>query len=77
MPTDLSNIEGTGGVPGAFDPVASARDYLIDLSQRSVLFWDVMRQRGNGYLEHEAKTVPHVALPIRTCDRRPHTGALR
>ena len=60
MASDSSNIEGAGGVLGAFDPVASARDYLIDLSQRSVLFWDVMRQRGNGYREHEAKTVPHV-----------------
>ena len=78
MASDSSNIEGAGGVLGAFDPVASARDYLIDLSQRSVLFWDVMRQRGNGYLEHEAKTVPAcAALPIRTCDRRPHAGAPR
>lgn len=27
-------------------------DYLIDSSQRSVLFWDIIRKRGNGYLEH-------------------------
>jgi hypothetical protein len=61
---------------GAFDPVASARDYLIDLSQRGVLFWDVMRQRGNGYMEHEAKAVPHVLRSIRvvwTCAERPST----
>ena len=32
----------------------------MDLSQRMVLFWDVMRQRGNGYREHLAKNVPHV-----------------
>jgi hypothetical protein len=25
-----------------------------------MLFWDVMRQRGNQYREHLAKTVPHV-----------------
>ena len=35
-------------------------EYLIDASQRMVLFWDVMRQRGNQYLEQTAKTTPHV-----------------
>jgi pimeloyl-ACP methyl ester carboxylesterase len=35
-------------------------EYLIDTGQRTVLFWDVMRQRGNQYLEHMAQTVPHV-----------------
>ena len=34
--------------------------YLADAGQRTVLFWDVIRQRGNQYLEHTAKTVPHV-----------------
>jgi hypothetical protein len=41
-------------------PFAPAAEYLIDAGQRTVLFWDVMRQRGNQYLEHRAKTVPHV-----------------
>ncbi len=35
-------------------------DYLIDAGQRTVLFWDVMRRRGNQYLEHMAETAPHV-----------------
>jgi pimeloyl-ACP methyl ester carboxylesterase len=35
-------------------------EYLIDASQRMVLFWDVMRQRGNQYLEQTAKIVPEV-----------------
>ena len=35
----------------AFSSVGPALDYLIDLSQRTILFWDVMRQRGNGYRE--------------------------
>ncbi len=39
---------------------APAFDYLIDAGQRTVLFWDVMRQRGNQYREHIAKTAPHV-----------------
>ena len=35
-------------------------EYLVDAGQRTVLFWDVMRQRGNQYLEHMAETVPNV-----------------
>ncbi|AFM27802.1 DUF3141 domain-containing protein [Desulfomonile tiedjei] len=35
-------------------------EYLIDAGQRTVLFWDAIRQRGNQYLEQMAKTVPHV-----------------
>src|SRR5215472_16805526 len=41
-------------------PFAPVMDYLIDGAQRSVLFWDVMRQRGNQYREHLAETAPHV-----------------
>ena len=33
---------------------------MVDAAQRSVLFWDVMRQRGNQYREHLAETAPHV-----------------
>jgi pimeloyl-ACP methyl ester carboxylesterase len=35
-------------------------EYAVDAAQRTVLFWDVMRQRGNQYREHLAQTVPHV-----------------
>jgi pimeloyl-ACP methyl ester carboxylesterase len=35
-------------------------EYLIEAGQRTVLFWDVMRQRGNQYEEHMAQTAPHV-----------------
>jgi pimeloyl-ACP methyl ester carboxylesterase len=41
-------------------PFAPAAEYLIDAAQRSVLFWDVMRQRGNQYREHQTETVPNV-----------------
>src|SRR5215469_6800439 len=44
-------------VPGIF---ASAFEYLVDSRQRSVLFMDVMRQRGEQYREHLSETVPHV-----------------
>ena len=39
---------------------ASTLEYLVDAGQRSILFWDVMRQRGNQYREHMAESAPHV-----------------
>jgi pimeloyl-ACP methyl ester carboxylesterase len=43
-----------------FGPLASAVEYTVDAAQRSILFCDAMRQRGNQYREHLAQTVPHV-----------------
>jgi len=34
--------------------------YSIDLAQRSILFWDTLRQRGNNYLERERAGLPTV-----------------
>jgi len=39
---------------------SDAAAYLDDWAQRSVLFWDVMRQRGNQYLERQKQTAPNV-----------------
>jgi pimeloyl-ACP methyl ester carboxylesterase len=39
---------------------ASASEYVGDAAQRSILFWDVMRQRGEQYSEHLTQTAPHV-----------------
>ncbi len=44
----------------AFNFFGPAVEYLVDAAQRSVLFWDVMRQRGNQYREHLTETAPHV-----------------
>ena len=73
-----------GDTGGAFNPVGPALDYVIDLSQRMILFWDVMRQRGNGYREHLAKTVPHVlryqvelVVDGRTLERPVNYGLVR
>src|ERR1700752_4891910 len=44
-------------LPGLF---ASALEYLVDTGQRSILFMDVMRRRGEQYREHLSETVPHV-----------------
>jgi pimeloyl-ACP methyl ester carboxylesterase len=35
-------------------------EYFVDAGQRTVLFWDTIRQRGNQYLEHMARETPHV-----------------
>ncbi|MCA1474680.1 DUF3141 domain-containing protein [Bradyrhizobium sp. NBAIM08] len=40
--------------------VASAVEYLVDAGQRSILFLDIMRRRGDQYREHLAQTAPHV-----------------
>ena len=37
-----------------------ALDYWIDACQRSLLFLDILRQRGNTVQAHEATGVPHV-----------------
>jgi hypothetical protein len=44
----------------AFGLFASAFEYFVDAAQRSVLFLDVMRERGNQYREHLTETAPHV-----------------
>src|SRR6476661_1337451 len=43
-----------------FGVFAPAMEYMVDAAQRSVLFWDVMRRRGNQYREHLAEAVPNV-----------------
>ena len=42
------------------DWFAAATEYAVDAAQRTILFWDVMRQRGNQYRAHMAETAPHV-----------------
>jgi len=46
--------------PPALGIYGPAFEYLVDAAQRSVLFLDVMRQRGNQLHEYLAKTAPHV-----------------
>src|SRR3954469_8990707 len=46
-----------------FHSILGAKDaveYWVDAWQRSVLLLDVLRQRGNNYVEHNARTAPHV-----------------
>ncbi len=59
-----------------FGPAGYAFDYALDAAQRSVLFLDVMRKRGNQHRVHAEATAPHVlsftpeiVLDGRTFDR--------
>src|SRR5215510_9725367 len=57
MPADPSRHRGH---MQTFGVLAPAFEYWVDAAQRSALFLDVMRQRGNQFREHLAKTAPHV-----------------
>ncbi|MGO9373933.1 MAG: DUF3141 domain-containing protein, partial [Syntrophobacteraceae bacterium] len=41
---------------------SQAVSYVVDSWQRSLLFWDVMRERGNVFIEHEKKGAPPVLV---------------
>lgn len=63
-PSELAeNYPGASLLSTVFDPFGFGRaaiDYWRDGFERSVLYWDVMRQRGNQYLEHMECTKPSV-----------------
>lgn len=85
MSSDRTAVTATGIMgPVPFNSPPFALDYVIDLAQRTVLFSDVMRERGNGYRAHMAKTVPHVlryqaelVVDGRTLDRPVNYGLVR
>jgi pimeloyl-ACP methyl ester carboxylesterase len=39
---------------------ASGTQYAVDFAQRSLSFWDTLRQRGNNFIEHERQGLPPV-----------------
>jgi hypothetical protein len=41
---------------------AAAAEYLVDAWQRSILTWDLLRQRGNQHLEHQKSGKPPVLV---------------
>jgi pimeloyl-ACP methyl ester carboxylesterase len=59
MGANQNEPSGTASMP-PFGPLAPTVEYMVDAAQRSLLFCDVMRQRGNQYREHLAQTAPHV-----------------
>ncbi len=70
------------GAPVAF--FNSTMEYMVDAGQRTLLFWDVMRQRGQQYQEHLEQAVPNVlsfqlelVLDGRTLQRPVNYGLVR
>ena len=55
--SDQSKPNGVGLMPPM---MAAATEYLTDTWQRSILYADIMRQRGNQYQRHMAKKAPNV-----------------
>ncbi len=53
------------GTPGLWpmpQAAQAATEYLLDAWQRTILTWDVLRERGNQYLEHEKSGNPPVLV---------------
>ena len=48
------------GKAADLQPWGPVGEYMTDAMQRTVLFWDVMRQRSEQYYSERAKEVPHV-----------------
>jgi hypothetical protein len=73
---------GTSGL--WMQPFDAIQEYWLDCWQRSILFLDVLRQRGNNYREHSARKAPHVltfeaklVLDGRTFERPVNYGLVR
>jgi hypothetical protein len=54
----INNVAPPGEMTSGL--IASAVEYMMDAGQRSVLFLDILRRRGDQYREHVAQTAPHV-----------------
>ncbi len=64
MPQKTTPPEAGGPSAGQLPPWAAMggpfTEYVMDATQRTVLFLDVLRRRSEDYYEHKAKEVPHV-----------------
>ena len=56
----MTDTKSPGAAAASALPWTAAAEYGLDAWQRSVLFLDVLRQRGNQYLEHMAMQAPNV-----------------
>ncbi|MGO4388667.1 DUF3141 domain-containing protein [Microvirga sp. 2YAF29] len=51
-------VDGLSRTASPLDLWRDASAYWLDFSQRSILFWDTLRQRGNNWIEHEKAGKP-------------------
>ena len=70
--------------PTAFAPWHAAMDYSVDAWQRTILYWDLLRQRSEQYYAEKRKATPHVlsfdaelVLDGRTFERPVNYGLVR
>jgi Protein of unknown function (DUF3141) len=84
MPSNGKQPPSTDAFAQPFGMFAPAMEYMVDAAQRCVLFWDVMRQRGNQYREHMAEKAPNVLdyeveliIDGRTLERPVNYGLVR
>src|SRR6516165_6879240 len=84
MPSSQADPSSIGAFTAPLGVFGPAMEYMVDAAQRSMLFWDVMRQRGNQYREHLAEAVPNVldyevelVVDGRTLDRPVNYGLVR
>ena len=55
------NIAGMAATPTTpWDVWSNWHQYSTDFAQRSILFWDTLRQRGNNFVEHTRNGLPPV-----------------
>ncbi|OPY86591.1 MAG: Alpha/beta hydrolase family protein [Syntrophaceae bacterium PtaU1.Bin231] len=66
------------------NPLQSWTSYVTDAAQRAVLFWDILRERGNNYIEHKKEGTPpllafkwEIVLDGRTFDRPVNYALIR
>ncbi len=55
----LAAVSGAAAL-APWDAWTSGAQYVVDLAQRSILYCDTLRQRGNNFLEHERQGLPPV-----------------
>ncbi len=84
MPSNQKHSASISASTLPFNLFAPAVEYVVDAAQRSLLLWDVMRERGNQYRERSAETAPHVlhygvelVLDGRKLDRPVNYGLVR
>ena len=58
--TDAAAVSPAMSANAALQGLGPVGEYMTDAMQRTILFWDVMRQRSDQYYEQKAKAVPHV-----------------
>ncbi|HEX2727269.1 MAG TPA: DUF3141 domain-containing protein, partial [Beijerinckiaceae bacterium] len=51
-------VDGSAGPSDPAELVRDANTYLVDFAQRTILFWDTLRERGNNWIEHEKAGKP-------------------